>query len=228
MDEIQKNEELRNIFQRVAAEYGYSSVNAEYLSTKDLKVRWQRGYNWINFQVSDYLDDAPGEVLEGLAKNICERLNGRAIEFSRALKDWVTRPEFCKQKQPVYIERSMGLLNEVRGEHKDLNDSLKRLQDAGLVGEIPGLYLSWRENNGDMKVGRCSVLMKVVTLSKQLDSEDVPDFVIDYCLYNELVHIIAGYHPDGDVHDIESLLLLKNFTQESEAQQFLKDIEMYA
>ena len=224
----EKNRELTNIFQHVGAEYGYKTVNAEYLAVKDFKVRWQRSYDWIDFRVSDYLEDAPEEVLEGLARNLFDRITGKGTVFSTALKEWVTRPEFCQQKQKIFLERSQYVLNTAEGEHKNLNDSLKRLQDAGLVGEIPGLYLSWRENNGDMKVGRCSVLMKVVTINEQLDSEEVPDFVIDYCLYSELVHIIAGYDPDGNTNDIESLALLKNFTQDSEAQQFLREIEMYA
>ena len=227
MEENPRNEELRNIFQRVAAEYGYRSADAEYLSTKDLKVRWQRSYDWISFQVSDYLDDAPEEVLEGLARNLCERLSGKASEFSRALKDWVTRPEFCKQKQPVYIERSMGLLNEVKGEHKDLNDSLKRLQDAGLIGNLPQVYLTW-EDSATNKMGHCSVLMRVVSVNTFLDSDDVPDYVLDYCLYKELLHIQIGYDPDGGMHEEKHCQMCRDYSKSIEADDWLKNREVYA
>lgn len=227
MEENPRNEELRNIFQRVAAEYGYSSVDAEYLSTKDLKVRWQRGYDWINFQVSDYLDDAPEEVLEGLARNLCERLTGKASEFSKALKDWVTRPEFCEQKQPIFIERSMGLLNEVKGEHKDLNESLRRLREAGLIKNLPQVYITW-EDTATSKMGRCSVLMKVVSVNTFLDNEDVPDYVLDYCLYRELLHIQIGYNPEGDSHDEEYFARCGNYSKCTEADSWLRSREVYA
>lgn len=107
----EKNRELRNIFQHVGAEYGYKTVNAEYLAVKDFKVRWQRSYDWIDFRASDYLEDAPEEVLEGLARNLFDRIAGKGTEFSTALKEWVTRPEFCQQKQKIFLERSKYVLN---------------------------------------------------------------------------------------------------------------------
>lgn len=224
----EKNRKLTNIFQNIGSEYGYKTVNAEYLAVREFKVRWQRSYDWIDFRVSDYLEDAPKEVLEGLAKNLFDRIAGKGSDFSTTLKEWVTRPEFCEQKQKIFLERSQHILNTVEGEHKNLYDSLKRLQEADLVGEIPGLYLSWRETNGDLKAGRCSVLMKVITINKKLDSGDIPDFVLDYCLYNELIHIIVGYQPDGNYERNGDSEVLKNFTQDFEAELCLKKLGMYA
>lgn len=223
-----KNDELSNIFQNVGSEYGYKTVNAEYMAFREFKCTWQRSYNWVDFRISDYLEDAPAEVIEGLARNLFDRIKGNEASYSTALKDWVTKPEFCQDHQRTFIERTYGILGSTKGVYKDLNDSLKRLQDAGLVGEIPGLYLSWMDSSGSYKAGRCSVLMKVVTLSDRLDSEEVPDFVIDYCLFTELAHLIVGYNPDKDTNEIESDALLKNFTQCSEAERYLRKMTLYA
>ena len=131
MTYVSSDETLQKIFQHVGAVYGYEKVQASYLPTKDFKVRWQRGIGWVDFQVSDYLEDAPDNVLEGLAQNLFERISGNGEGFSQDLKDWVTRPEFCTEKQPIFLARSRNLLGSTKGEHKDLKASLKRLQKAG-------------------------------------------------------------------------------------------------
>lgn len=42
-------------FQKVGNDFGFGNVTAEYAPFRDLKVRWQRTYDWASFQVSDYL-----------------------------------------------------------------------------------------------------------------------------------------------------------------------------
>ena len=53
---------LNETFKKVGNDFGYET-SAEYAAFRDLKVRWQRSYKWADFQVSDYLRDAPEEVL---------------------------------------------------------------------------------------------------------------------------------------------------------------------
>ena len=52
------DEILNEIFKKVGNDFGYD-VSAEFAAYRDFKIRWQRSYKWAEFQVSDYLKDAP-------------------------------------------------------------------------------------------------------------------------------------------------------------------------
>lgn len=173
----EKNRELTNIFQHIGAEYGYKTVNAEYLAVKDFKVRWQRSYDWIDFRASDYLEDAPEEVLEGLARNLFDRIAGKGTEFSTALKEWVTRPEFCQQKQKIFLERSKYVLNTAEGEHKNrtiivyfcakprqLEDPKNVLKDVSSVGHHGRGDLRFDLNDAKQIPVVCEFVNQVINL----------------------------------------------------------------
>ncbi|MFA6803718.1 MAG: hypothetical protein WCR24_04400, partial [Candidatus Methanomethylophilaceae archaeon] len=61
---------LKESFRLVGKQYGYDNVDAEFVAFKEFKVKWQRSCGWADFQVSDYLVDAPREVIEGLARTL--------------------------------------------------------------------------------------------------------------------------------------------------------------
>ena len=227
MEEYPRNEELKNIFQRVGAKHGYQTVDAEFMAFTDVKVRWQRSYGWIDFRISDYLTKAPADALEGLAKNLFDRLEGKDTEYSPILKEWLTSQEFIEKNQQNYLERCIGYQGTAKGKHKDLNESMKRLQDAGLIGDLPGVYLTW-EDNLCQKMGHCSVLMKAVAINDLLDDENVPDYVLDYCLYRELLHIQIGYNPDGLAHEEEFQTKCQDYKMQDEADSWLRSRAAYA
>ena len=58
------------------------------------------------------------------------------------------------------------------------------------------------------KVGRSSVLTKTVVMNPALDSEDVPEDVIDYALYTHICHVNLGFGPtrEDDAERYEAML----------------------
>lgn len=67
-----------------------------------------------------------------------------------------------------------------------------------------------------------------VIIVKRPANEKGPWGINDYCLFTELAHLIVGYDPDKDTNEIESNALLKNFTQCSEAERYLRKMTMFA
>ena len=223
----QNNERLKAIFSRVGKEFGYKSVNAEFMEFSEIKVRWQRSYDWIDFRISDFLNDAPSKALEGLARSLFKRLGGGESEYSPELLEWITKPEFSKDKNHIYMERNTQYLNTIVGGSKNLKDSYYRLVEAGLIPDDLSVTLSWEKPNDRQKVGHCSVLMRVVAISKRLDNHKVPDYVLDYCLYHELCHIVVGYDPDGNIHDDKYFELEDRYPTKAEALDWLRTHDAY-
>lgn len=220
--------DLRERFRKAGKKHGYETVNAEFTAFKDFKVRWQRSYRWADFKVSDYLADAPPEVIEGLADTLFAKISCDGDEeFSEELCRWVTSPEFVKYKQPVYIRRSRNLTRSPQGEHRSLRDSYERLKKMGLAEDDPELFLSWTKEPNVRKVGYCSVLMKVIAVSSVLDNPEIPEFVADFVLYHELCHILLGFDPSSEKHEKGFAELEARFPRRKEAEDWLRRLCLY-
>jgi hypothetical protein len=226
-EEMETEEVLRTKFKEVGREYGFDKVEAEFVAFKEFKVRWQRSYRWADFKVSDYLADAPPEVIEGLCNSLFSKITGDDEGYSEEMCRWITAPEFSECKQPVYLKRSRNLTRSSKGETKDLESAYDRLIELGLVKKDPYVHLSWTKESNVRKIGHCSVLMKVITISNILDSDMIPDFVLDYCLYHELCHLMIGFDPSAKAHGEEFSNLEARYPQKDEANDWLKKLCLY-
>ena len=173
------NQMLAAIFSVVGVRNGYDEVLAEFSPFRDFKIKWTRSYKWIAFEVSDYLCDAPEDVIESLAVSIFSRIRGDGgddpMTYGDEVCEWITSDEFVRTKQPVFVRRFRGISLSTVGDHRDLAESYRRLVDRGLVQMDRDLYLGWAPEGSSRAVGRASVLMKVVVMSQILDSDSVPD-----------------------------------------------------
>lgn len=217
------NENLGKIFEKVGKKYGYDKVGAEFVAYRDFKVKWTRSYKWAEFQVSDYLTDAPDTVIEGLAKTLFERIAGISIDpYPKEMTDWITSPEFKKNKQPIYVRRSRNITRSPAGEIKDLRDSLQRLKDMGLVDKDIDPYLSWSKDELASTVGYCSTLMDTVVISSAFDSDFVPDQALDFALYHELLTIREGWANFGKGEEINIVDEEKKFPDYKDADNWIR------
>lgn len=222
------SKELCGVFGHVGREYGFDDVGAEFSAFKEFKVRWQRTYKWADFKVSDYMMDAPLEVAEGLARTLFAKITGgEVVPYSDAMRRWVTRDDFVRQKQPIYLRRSRNLTRSVEGMYRDLGASFGRLEAAGLVERDPQLVVSWEKSIYSKRVGGCSVLMKVLSVNPQMDSPDVPEFVLDYALYREYVRMTGGRAHFGETEPPDYCSMDRLFERHREADEWTKGMCLY-
>lgn len=225
------NQMLAAIFSVVGVRNGYDEVLAEFSPFRDFKVKWSRSYKWIEFEVSDYLCDAPEDVIESLAVSIFSRIRGDGgddpMTYGDEVCEWITSDEFVRTKQPVFVRRFRGISLSTVGDHRDLAESYRRLVDRGLVQMDRDLYLGWAPEGSSRAVGRASVLMKVVVMSQILDSDSVPDDVFDYCLYTQVAHVGMGFNRKGERRGVEYDALLSRFPNRAEMDCALRRINMH-
>ena len=187
-------ETLRESFGTIGKKYGFDKVGAEFVAYRDFKVKWTRSYKWADFQVSDYLMDAPSVVLDGLAETLFSRISGaEAKPYTPEMNDWITSSEFKSEKQPVYIRRSRNISRSPAGKNKDLTESLNRLKRMGLVKKDVNPYLTWTRAELQTTCGYCSTLMDTIVISSAFDTKTLPDMVLDYVLYHECLIIRNGW-----------------------------------
>ncbi|MCL1984273.1 MAG: hypothetical protein FWG58_02590 [Methanomassiliicoccaceae archaeon] len=116
------SEALTTAFQTVGKEYGHDSVSAEFMQSKEFKLKWRRSCGWIEFEVSDYLENADTDVMEGIARTIFSKISGRSsTEYPKSMEEWLTNDEFAKRNRPTYLKRSRNLTGSANGKFRDLS-----------------------------------------------------------------------------------------------------------
>jgi len=222
------NDALTAAFEAVGKEHGYASVSAEFAEYKEFKIKWRRSLGWIEFEASDYLKGAPENVMKGIAETIFSRITRRSEnKYSDAMLEWMTSDEFIKKNRPLYLKRAKNLSRTHRGEHKDLNESYKRLIEMGLVPYDEDLILTWTKQPNVKRIGYCSVLMKVIAISSIFDTTSIPDFVTDFVLYHELIHLGRGFDPFDQDHDNDFRAQEDMHPMRDEAEDWLKRLRLY-
>ena len=205
------NRMLTGIFAAAGARNGYDDVQAEFAPFRDFKVRWTRSYRWISLEVSDYMGDAPAEVMESLADTVYRKIRDDSEPYPEDVCQWITSKQFLRANQPVFVRRYRGLSIDGIGQCHDLRESYGRLVEAGLVERDPDVFLGWLPPGRGTAVGHTSVVMKVVAMSGNLDDESFPEELLDYCLYTQLARIQMGFIPSKGQRGPEYDAMLSRF-----------------
>jgi len=216
-------ETLERCFKEIGNRYGYEEVSAEFTCFRDAKVSWGRSPRGIRFRITDYLSDAPCEVLSAIAFTVFENINGGNACYPDCLREWMIRPEFVRDHQAVYLERcEKHTYAPEAGCSKNLYDSLERLKAAGLVDDMPDMKLLWMKDYSFRIRSYGSSLMRTVMIASELDSDEVPDFVIDWFLYKEMCQLMAGYDLNRGRHERKARVLEEKYPRREEAEGWME------
>ena len=99
-------DELNLVFDETGKQFGYLTVRAEFAEMKEFKVKWQRGHDWIDLMIPDYLEDAPSEVLEDLALSIFSKIGGKERGYGKAMRSFVKDRRFAENNREKYLKRT--------------------------------------------------------------------------------------------------------------------------
>ena len=215
---------LSDIFSDVGSRYGFMDVGAEFSAFTDFKVRWQRSSGWIRFQISDYLDRAPDDVLENLADVIFSKMRGDDRDYDEVFLKYVTEKKVVRDNRSDFLKRSRNLNDTCIGKYHDLNDCVDRLRGLGLIPYDLECELRW-DDAGSGKASGCSVLQRVVWVSSVLDQKGVPENVLDYAVYAMLCHLIVGF--PGRRSEDEYIRLLSYYPARAEAEDWMARNDLY-
>lgn len=120
-----------------------------------------------------------------------------------------------------------GAPGEGRGLYFDLETVFERVNREYFSGEIPRPRLIWNRVITRRKLGHYQPSTDTVLISITLDHPEVPQMVIDFVMYHELLHKKLGIpvvNGRRRAHSPEFRREEKKFRQYKEAQEFLKKL----
>jgi len=223
----ERDRELTALIEPIAAKYNCNNIEACFKTFKEFCLSWRFNGNKTTLYISDYLIDAPDDIIENCVDTLFKVIKKKDHEYDENYMVWVTSDSFINSKRKIYLKRSKNLTRSDIGKTRLISDSVQRLleQDLLVPSDIDNSIFTWTSRPSYRKVGYCSPMMRVVAISSALDSEEVPNYVVDYVVYHESLHLRQGYRPFRRSHDTQFRKMERLFPQYKEAEAYLKDLK---
>ncbi|MGC9357448.1 MAG: hypothetical protein ACP5GX_06265, partial [Anaerolineae bacterium] len=166
---------------------------------------------------------APGKVLKALA---CTVLLKKREPYRRTVSDYATSEAFAE------IVMAMELTTDdvepvTQGRYFDLEEVFERVNATYFDGQQSRPKLTWNRTITGRKLGHYDPLRDIVMVSVTLDAPGVPDYVVDYVMYHELLHKDLGIDVVNGrrySHTPEFRAAEERFQEYAEAQGFLRSL----
>jgi hypothetical protein len=152
-----------------------------------IRVRAGRVY----VRLSDIFQTAPPEVIRALAFLLVARLLSRKVPkaHERIYRAYAFSPQVLRASDLTRQKRGRKVISTAQGKVYDLDRMFARLNRHYFQGELEKPVLTWSKRRARSILGHHDSVHNTITISKTLDSPDVPEFFVEYILYHEMLHI---------------------------------------
>lgn len=190
-----------------------------------IRIRSGRAY----VRLSDICKDSSPDVLRALAFLLVARLLRKRIPeiHDRVYREYSVTPEVMRSADLARRRRGRKMISSAQGELYDLDKMFTKLNRRYFDGEISMPALTWSQRRTRNILGHHDRAYDTITISKTLDSPDVPEWFVEYILYHEMLHI---KHPARLIngrryyHTSAFRLDERRFPRYEEAQKWLERI----
>jgi predicted metal-dependent hydrolase len=189
--EPDQNKELTALFQAVHLKHFSSNsrrIDAEFYPYRSLRhtVEWNAGR--ISAKVSLYFRNAPPHILEIVALILISKVYRRKVD-SALRRIYRSYSHDLQKKIPGPSKRSLSRYVP-RGKYYNLQEIFDRLNRDFFSGEISPVRTGWSLTRSYRRLGFYDDRRKLLVISRVFDHKKVPEQVIRFLVYHEMLHII--------------------------------------
>jgi hypothetical protein len=155
-----------------------------------IRIRKQRIY----VRVSDLLCEAPPQVQRALAFILMAKLfRKRASAEDQAIyRQYAYQPQVLRASELARRARGRKHLSGAAGQHFDLDQLFARLNRRYFNNQLPKPALSWSQRRSKRLLGHHDHVHEAIVISRSLDEPDMPEFIVEFILYHEMLHLKHG------------------------------------
>ncbi len=152
-----------------------------------IRVRSGRVY----VRLSDVFEAAPPDVIRALAFLLVARLLSRkpSSVHEKVYRAYAYSPHVMRASDLARQKRGRKVISTARGKVYDLSELFDRINRRYFNGEIDKPTLTWSKRRAKRILGHHDAVHNAITISKTLDSREVPEWFVEYILYHEMLHI---------------------------------------
>ncbi len=152
-------------------------------------IRVRSGQVYV--RLSDLIKDSPPEVMRSLAFVLVARLLGKKVPavHERVYRDYSLTPEVMRSSDIARRHRGRKMISSAQGNHYDLEKMFSKLNRRYFDSGLEKPTLTWSQRKTRSILGHHDRVYETITISKSLDSSQVPDWFVEFILYHEMLHI---------------------------------------
>jgi len=146
----------------------------------------------LMIRVSDLFNDAPPQVLQALALILLAKVYRRKLEGSHheTYRGFILGSAMQERARTARVTRGRGPRRAVpEGRWQNLQLNFDRVNAAYFDGKLERPRLAWSSTRSRRILGRYDATHHTIVISLVFDSPRIPDFVLDYVVYHETLHI---------------------------------------
>ncbi|MGI8732956.1 MAG: SprT-like domain-containing protein [Pyrinomonadaceae bacterium] len=178
-------------FRQLASNRPVPAIEVRYYPYAGLHhtIRLRSGRVYV--RLSDICKDTPPTVLRALAYILVARLLGKRTPdvHNRLYQDYSVTPDVMRASDLARRRRGRKFISSAQGEAYDLEKMFAKLNRRHFDGELKKPALTWSQRRTRNILGHHDRVYDTITISKTLDSSDVPEWFVEYILYHELLHM---------------------------------------
>jgi hypothetical protein len=152
-------------------------------------IRVRSGQVYV--RLSDLIKDCPPEVMRSLAFVLVARLLGKKVPavHERVYRDYTLTPNVMRSSDIARRHRGRKMISSAQGNAYDLEKMFSKLNRLYFDSSLEKPTLTWSQRKTRSILGHHDRVYETITISKSLDSSQVPDWFVEFILYHEMLHI---------------------------------------
>jgi len=145
----------------------------------------------IFVRLSDLFQTAPPEVIRALAFLLVARLLSRKAprDQERIYRSYAFSPQLLRASDIARRQRGRKVISSANGEIYDLERIFAKLNRRYFAGQSEKPVLTWSRRRARSILGHHDAAHDTITISKILDSREVPEWFVEYIVFHEMLHI---------------------------------------
>lgn len=145
----------------------------------------------IYVRLSDIVRDAPASVHRALAFILVGKLFNKRVgaEYQNLYRQYAYHPEVQRKSDLARQQRGRKLIGSSIGREHNLDRLFARLNRRYFNNELTPPTLTWSARKTRRILGHHDYVHETIVISRSLDNDDVPEFVVEFVLYHEMLHM---------------------------------------
>lgn len=186
-------QELGELYGRLTARPA-PRVSVRFFPYSTLRHTIRRRRERVKIRISDVLEEAPDSVLAALSTLLVYKLFRRPPPAScrRRYRAYTALDEVIDRVRLVRRCRGRKKFRGPVGKHFNLRTLLENLNESFFNNEVEIDQVSWSHGKSRRRLGHFDPAFRAIVISRALDRRDVPDCVVEFVMYHEMLHAFLG------------------------------------
>jgi hypothetical protein len=187
----------------------------------------QKDGTWV-VRISDHCRNAPWAVIEAILMILACKVMGKKpdSEFVSTYERFRRNPSAANAVRKRRLLKGRKYMAGDTGKYHSLRDIYERLNRRYFNGQIEVERIGWGIRKSRTRLGHYDPVHNTITLSPLLDSQSIPEFVLSYVVYHEMLHSVfedASGRSARRIHPPELRRAERAYPDFEEAKRFLKN-----